>query len=430
MTVTETFPAKFREFLTANNISTLAYADSEMLPRYVRVNPRGREVDDDGVSDAEWLASELELDLGQLRRVEWLPTCFGGVFAVDAAAHVTLATKSAFTAALIHGIDAASCAAVAALGPVAADDHVLDLCCAPGAKLCLLADLIEQNANIRTQNPQTRNAANPHKATSPTSIHLSGSVTGVDLSPHRIATCKSLLRKYKVSRFRLFALDGTTFNVHAPSRIGAWSRASGLQHLDNAPISTEKLAVSADQTVETEVKTEDFSIVTAATISTTLIKPFHVTKLLRNDPQIVSPRLLYDKVLVDAECTHDGSISHLIKCNREGWQKFEEYFSDPKKMDALEILQRNLLSNGFRLLKPGGVLVYSTCSFLRRQNEDIIEWFIKNNTPNAILEDIPNASEFPVAKPLSHSTAKMLRFTPTASKTSGLEYAGNEKEEV
>ncbi|RHN41963.1 putative multisite-specific tRNA:(cytosine-C(5))-methyltransferase [Medicago truncatula] len=42
-------------------------------------------------------------------------------------------------------------------------------------------------------------------------------------------------------------------------------------------------------------------------------------------------------------------------------------------------LQLNLLTNGFRLLKVGGSLVYSTCSLTVAQNEDVMEQFLKEN---------------------------------------------------
>ncbi|KAJ3097710.1 hypothetical protein HDU97_004594 [Phlyctochytrium planicorne] len=73
--------------------------------------------------------------------------------------------------------------------------------------------------------------------------------------------------------------------------------------------------------------------------SPNFVKPFHTTQLLVGDPQLADPKLLYDRVLVDAECTHDGSISHLDKCDKVGWEGFEERYQDPQKMDELEELQ-------------------------------------------------------------------------------------------
>ena len=42
----------------------------------------------------------------------------------------------------------------------------------------------------------------------------SGSVTGVDVSTHRLAACRTMIQKYRLgARCRLFVADGTTFSI-------------------------------------------------------------------------------------------------------------------------------------------------------------------------------------------------------------------------
>ncbi|XWS45554.1 hypothetical protein CRYUN_Cryun15aG0146500 [Craigia yunnanensis] len=97
----------------------------------------------------------------------------------------------------IYGIDAASGAAVSVL-KISRGDHVLDLCAAPGAKLCIMLDLLGD----------------------------SGSVTGFDVARHRLAACRTMLQKYSLGdRCRLFVADGTTFSL-APLRVDSVSRSS------------------------------------------------------------------------------------------------------------------------------------------------------------------------------------------------------------
>lgn len=87
-------------------------------------------------------------------------------------------------------------------------------------------------------------------------------------------------------------------------------------------------------------------------------------KLEDADGQEFSSVSLFDKVLVDAECTHDGSIKHLQKFGTQwGWDTFERRVMNPGRLSSLQRLQRNLLVNGFSLLKPGGTLVYATCRY-------------------------------------------------------------------
>jgi 16S rRNA C967 or C1407 C5-methylase (RsmB/RsmF family) len=67
------------------------------------------------------------------------------------------------------------------------------------------------------------------------------------------------------------------------------------------------------------------------------------------------------QVLVDAECTHDGSIKHIQKFEFWGWKTLDRRVLDAERTDDLLHLQLRLLTNGFKLLKTGGSLVYSTC---------------------------------------------------------------------
>ena len=52
-----------------------------------------------------------------------------------------------------------------------------------------------------------------------------------------------------------------------------------------------------------------------------------------------------------------------------------------KKEDINEItkMQNKILENCSKYLKPGGELVYSTCSILKEENQDIIEKFLEKN---------------------------------------------------
>ena len=104
------------------------------------------------------------VDLAQLRAelgpsvapVPWLP----GFFALDAAVKLAgpdlpccaapsrTADKPLYLSGLVYGVDVSSGAAVAALG-VQAGDHVLDLCCAPGGKLAMLADAVHSGGDAR-----------------------------------------------------------------------------------------------------------------------------------------------------------------------------------------------------------------------------------------------------------------------------------------
>jgi 16S rRNA C967 or C1407 C5-methylase (RsmB/RsmF family) len=138
----------------------------------------------------------------------------------------------------------------------------------------------------------------------------------------------------------------------------------------------------------------------------------------------------FTTVLIDAECTHDGSIAHIDKYISKNWEGFEDEFLDRKRLESLEQLQRSLLLQGFSMCKVGGLLVYSTCSFSKKQNEFIVRWFLQQYPQSVELIEIPNVVEeypLPVA-PFNASEwqqdelylKKTIRFSPKHSGTSGL----------
>ncbi len=83
-----------------------------------------------------------------------------------------------------------------------------------------------------------------------------------------------------------------------------------------------------------------------------------------------------DAVLVDAPCTGLGTARKRpdVKLNRE----FEDVLS-------LSKLQKDILEAACAYVKPGGVLVYGTCTFIRQENRDVVEDFLKNHPDFALI---------------------------------------------
>ncbi len=74
-----------------------------------------------------------------------------------------------------------------------------------------------------------------------------------------------------------------------------------------------------------------------------------------------------DKVLVDAPCSSDGTI---MKNPDLRWRLMED------EVSKFAQIQYELLKAGIKLLKVGGELLYSTCSMLKEENEDVIEYLL------------------------------------------------------
>ena len=80
------------------------------------------------------------------------------------------------------------------------------------------------------------------------------------------------------------------------------------------------------------------------------------------------PELLgqFDRILVDAPCSGLGTLARHADAR---WR------IDPAAIDALVLLQRQLLEGLWPLLKPGGRLVYATCTVHPRENVELVEAF-------------------------------------------------------
>ncbi len=84
----------------------------------------------------------------------------------------------------------------------------------------------------------------------------------------------------------------------------------------------------------------------------------------------------FDRVLVDAPCTGTGT-----------WRRNPDarWFLTPTDRDELMAKQARILDSAARLVKPGGRLVYVTCSLLREEDEDQAQAFVASHPAFAVL---------------------------------------------
>ena len=95
----------------------------------------------------------------------------------------------------------------------------------------------------------------------------------------------------------------------------------------------------------------------------------------------------FDRVLADVPCSGIGVIRRKIDI---------KYQKDIESLSKISDLQYQILENASKYVKKNGVLVYSTCTIFKKENEDNVEKFLKNN-PNFELVDISNMVEKNVA---------------------------------
>lgn len=449
------FSKELEEFYGSHNLSIpVAYPPANPY-RFIRLNPRY-----DQQETLQMLEKELNVDSSKIdggfgdeqcgtapktihstvikqRRpiaVPWLDSLWA-FYALPE--DFSLASSLCFRSGRIYGMDVSSGAGVAALltnfhdretprrmddsSPDAPPDHarILDLCCCPGLKLLQMADyysaFMKQPARV----------------------------VGVDISKSRMDKCKTIVRKYLIDRetsgpnrprpdflnVQLYQQDGTTF--------GGWDELSSQW------AGSEAQNLVFDSTVAVEEESERGSrkrmnksararqtkrfrqLVSTEWICSPSDGKVHrsVTTVARTGSSILH---LFDYVLVDAECSTDGSFKHIRERMKEGSSRCQDdvlnheknsRLMDQEKLTDLVALQKRLIASGFRLLKSGGIMVYSTCSLSTNQNEDVVRWLLQKNADAYLI---------PIHFPLVESTlfvsdgslAGTVRFAPNLGQES------------
>lgn len=395
---------------------------------------------------------------GSCRPLGWLP----GMLQLPAELRIRGSKLEAVGA--LAGIDAASAAACFALDPLPGH-RVLDACAAPGAKLCLLADLMRRR----------------------------GVLLGVDVSVPRLHTARALARRQQLLRggwwqpgFRLVLLaadaaaelplaraaealpdadpgpgkerfgvltglrDGLCRALRGGMRVVADSAAEALGR--PAPVrggdgttpqpplflpafdlrglappgsdgggDKAGAAVGACRRVAGEAP--------AGAAGATAAQVTAAGSTAGGGPAGECDESGWDRILVDAPCTHDGSLKHLRKHLDApgGWDALrgETGLTEQGVVEAAA-LQLRLATTAFDALRPGGQLVYATCSLTDAQNEAVVEALLKSRATASIIP-IAGAASWPaVPGRLEHT----LRFDPLRGDTSGLFLAKVERAAV
>jgi NOL1/NOP2/sun family putative RNA methylase len=121
----------------------------------------------------------------------------------------------------------------------------------------------------------------------------------------------------------------------------------------------------------------------------------------------------FDKILVDAPCSGEGMF-----------RKDPGALSDwsLERVERCVGKQQKILESAHRLLKPGGILVYSTCTFSPEENEQMIEWFLKKNEydlDEIVLDELQDHGKIEWTKDGHLGMEKTLRIMPMHVKGEG-----------
>lgn len=93
-------------------------------------------------------------------------------------------------------------------------------------------------------------------------------------------------------------------------------------------------------------------------------------KTIVSDASTFSDVQKFDRILIDAPCSNTGVLA---KRPDARWKR------TPEDIEKLKTIQFEILKNASKLLKNGGILVYSTCSIEHEENILLIQEFLDNN---------------------------------------------------
>jgi 16S rRNA (cytosine1407-C5)-methyltransferase len=115
------------------------------------------------------------------------------------------------------------------------------------------------------------------------------------------------------------------------------------------------------------------------------VMPHNITLFAINGLKRQLPHEYFDKIILDAPCSGEGMVN----------------LDDPHALDhwsvaqikRLQRIQKKAIVTAWELLKPGGILVYSTCTMAPEENEAVVDYLLRRQETAQLLPiqlDLPN----------------------------------------
>ena len=115
--------------------------------------------------------------------------------------------------------------------------------------------------------------------------------------------------------------------------------------------------------------------------------------IINNDFATIYDRFLntFDKIILDAPCSGSGMFRKEDKM-RQDWTY--------QKVLKCQDIQKTLILMAYQMLKPGGTMVYSTCSFSFEEDEMVVDYLLANS--DATLLELPDSKYYYKSKNNGH----------------------------
>ena len=110
--------------------------------------------------------------------------------------------------------------------------------------------------------------------------------------------------------------------------------------------------------------------------------------VMQKDSRQIDDFFKFDQILLDAPCSGSGTLNLEDK-------KLEKYFT-PRLIEKSIKSQLALLRKAINIVKPGGEIVYSTCSILEEENENILKEILKNKNLKIVPINLDSNAQIPL----------------------------------
>ncbi len=110
--------------------------------------------------------------------------------------------------------------------------------------------------------------------------------------------------------------------------------------------------------------------------------------IMPKDSRQIDDFFSFDQILLDSPCSGSGTLEEMNA-------NTEKYFT-PKLVEKSTKAQYALLKKALRILKPGHEMVYSTCSILKEENEEIVKKVLKEAKAEIVKIEFDGIDKLPI----------------------------------
>lgn len=134
-------------------------------------------------------------------------------------------------------------------------------------------------------------------------------------------------------------------------------------------------------------------------------------RVISNYPeQISKSKMKFDVILCDVPCSGEGMFRKDPQAVRE-WSV--------QNVEKCRMLQRDIVAEAWKCLRPGGILIYSTCTFNTREDEENVQWITEEY--DAEILPVDTCAEWNITGSLLNGfSAPVYRFIPGITRGEGI----------